>query len=161
VVRDVSRQVFEALAFMHTLELVHTDIKPENICLVSGEERLPAAGSARIPGSRLAGKACMPKSTKVRVIDFGTAEFCAHGKQRHALVGTRQYRSPEVMFGSGWDDTLDVWAVACVMTEMLCGRQLFPAVGVCPLRRGSLSVPLCFAARATSGLLSGAVLSAP
>jgi len=33
-VRDITRQVFEALAFMHTLELVHTDIKPENICLV-------------------------------------------------------------------------------------------------------------------------------
>lgn len=38
-VRDITRQVFEALAFMHTLELVHTDIKPENICLVRDSER--------------------------------------------------------------------------------------------------------------------------
>ena len=64
----------------------------------------------------------------MRLIDFGTAEFCAAGTQRHALVGTRQYRAPEVLFGSGWDARLDIWAVACVLTEMLCGRQLFPAV---------------------------------
>ena len=119
-VRDVARQVFEALAFMHSLDLVHTDIKPENICLVSGQDKPRPAGSAPAKG-------CTPLSTSVRVIDFGTAEFCAKSKMRHALVGTRQYRAPEVMFGSGWNATLDVWAVACVMTEMLCGRQLFPA----------------------------------
>jgi dual-specificity kinase len=116
-VKDITRQVFEALAFMHTLELVHTDIKPENICLVSGDRRLGARSTSS------------PVNSTVRLIDFGTAEFCASGKQRHALVGTRQYRAPEVIFGSGWDFTLDVWAVACVVTEMLCGRQLFPAVG--------------------------------
>jgi serine/threonine protein kinase len=36
-VRSICRQTLEALSFMHSLELVHTDIKPENICLVSGE----------------------------------------------------------------------------------------------------------------------------
>ena len=36
-VRDICRQTLEALHFMHSLELVHTDIKPENICLVNGE----------------------------------------------------------------------------------------------------------------------------
>ena len=66
----------------------------------------------------------------MRLIDFGTAEFCAKDKFRHALVGTRQYRAPEVVFGSGWNHTLDVWAVGCVAAEMLCGRQLFPAVSL-------------------------------
>mmetsp|Transcript_1975 Transcript_1975/g.4201 ORF Transcript_1975/g.4201 Transcript_1975/m.4201 type:complete len:484 (-) Transcript_1975:269-1720(-) len=121
-VRDITRQVLEALAFLHKLQLVHTDIKPENICLVSGEDKNPGAGQA---GG--CSPSCSPASTEVRLIDFGTAEFCAFGKMRHALVGTRQYRAPEVLFSTGWDATLDVWAVACVVTEMLCGRQLFPA----------------------------------
>jgi serine/threonine protein kinase len=94
---------------------------------VSGQDKaVRALSSAAASASR----GCSPASTEVRLIDFGTAEFCAGAKMRHALVGTRQYRAPEVLFGSGWDASLDVWAVACVVTEMLCGRQLFPAVFV-------------------------------
>jgi len=93
---------------------------------VSGEDKPQRLSSSN--GAPPAVRGCTPASTEVRLIDFGTAEFCAGHKQRHALVGTRQYRAPEVLFGSGWDATLDVWAVACVTTEMLCGRQLFPAV---------------------------------
>jgi serine/threonine protein kinase len=78
--------------------------------------------------SSCSNRGCVPRNTAVRLIDFGTAEFCANDKYRHALVGTRQYRAPEVLFGSGWNHTLDIWAVGCVATEMLCGRQLFPAV---------------------------------
>lgn len=98
---------------------------------VSGEDKAAprGLGALNAPATQPATRGCTPQATAVRLIDFGTAEFCAGAhKPRHALVGTRQYRAPEVLFGSGWDATLDVWAVACVVTEMLCGRQLFPAV---------------------------------
>jgi serine/threonine protein kinase len=94
--------------------------------------------SVRAPRNTRGTRGCVPANTSVRLIDFGTAEFCARDKFRHALVGTRQYRAPEVVFGSGWNHTLDIWAVGCVVAEMLCGRQLFPAVR-CALRRLSLS----------------------
>lgn len=111
-VRDIIRQSIEALAYVHSLELVHTDIKPENICLVSGQARKPGA----------------PASTKIRLIDFGTAEWCAKDGHRNALVSTRQYRAPEVVMGLGWNHVADLWAIGCVVIEMLAGRQIFPTV---------------------------------
>ena len=112
-VRDIMRQTIEALAYVHNLELVHTDIKPENICLVSGQARKPGA----------------PKSTRAKLIDFGTAEWCAREGCRNALVSTRQYRAPEVVMGLGWNSGIDLWACGCVIVEMLAGRQLFPTHG--------------------------------
>ena len=105
-VRDIIRQSIEALEYVHSLELVHTDIKPENICLVSGQPRKPGA----------------PLSTKIRLIDFGTAEWCASDGYRNALVSTRQYRAPEVVMGLGWNHVIDMWAIGCVVIEMLAGR---------------------------------------
>lgn len=113
-VRDIIRQSIEALAYVHSLELVHTDIKPENICLVSGQARKPGA----------------PASTKIRLIDFGTAEWCAKDGHRNALVSTRQYRAPEVVMGLGWNHVADLWAIGCVVIEMLAGRQIFPTVSL-------------------------------
>ena len=115
-VRDIVRQSIDALAYVHSLELVHTDIKPENICLVSGQARKPGA----------------PASTKIRLIDFGTAEWCAKDGHRNALVSTRQYRAPEVVMGLGWNHVADLWAIGCVVIEMLAGRQIFPTVGPPP-----------------------------
>lgn len=110
--RDIIRQSIDALAYVHSLELVHTDIKPENICLVSGVARKPGA----------------PANTKIRLIDFGTAEWCAKDGHRNALVSTRQYRAPEVVMGLGWNHVADLWAIGCVLIEMLAGRQIFPTV---------------------------------
>ncbi len=114
-VRDIIRQSIEALGYVHSLELVHTDIKPENICLLSGVARKPGA----------------PANTKIRLIDFGTAEWCAKDGHRNALVSTRQYRAPEVVMGLGWNHVADLWAIGCVLIEMLAGRQIFPTVRVC------------------------------
>jgi serine/threonine protein kinase len=127
-VRDIIRQSIEALAYVHSLELVHTDIKPENICLVSGEARKPGA----------------PASTKIRLIDFGTAEWCAKDGHRNALVSTRQYRAPEVVMGLGWNHVADLWAIGCVVIEMLAGRQIFPTVRHKPLLFLSFSFSFFF-----------------
>ena len=61
-------------------------------------------------------------STKIRLIDFGTAEWCASDGYRNALVSTRQYRAPEVVMGLGWNHVIDMWAIGCVVIEMLAGR---------------------------------------
>jgi len=111
VVRDITKQVLEALDYIQRLELVHTDLKPENICLVSGEVKRPGT----------------PASSKVRLIDFGTVEFCArHSTHEPQVVSTRQYRAPEVVLGNPWTSAVDIWGLGCVLMEMLTGRQLFP-----------------------------------
>jgi len=44
-------------------------------------------------------------------------------------VSTRQYRAPEVVMGLGWNHVADLWAIGCVVIEMLAGRQIFPTHG--------------------------------
>jgi serine/threonine protein kinase len=42
-------------------------------------------------------------------------------------VSTRWYRAPELLVGSKkYDQAIDIWAVGCMIPEMLTGRPLFP-----------------------------------
>ncbi|HSD30994.1 MAG TPA: protein kinase [Gemmatimonadales bacterium] len=101
---QVAREVAEALSYAHSLGLVHRDIKPANI-LLSGGHAL--------------------------VADFGIARAitAAGGEQlteRGIAVGTPAYMSPEQ--GSGQDPIdgrSDVYALGCVLYEMLAGDPPF------------------------------------
>lgn len=57
------------------------------------------------------------------MIDFGSATYAS---QHHSsVINTRQYRSPEVILGQGWDESSDVWSCACIILELLHGKLLF------------------------------------
>ena len=38
---------------------------------------------------------------------------------------TRQYRAPEVILGYNYDETIDIWSLACIIFELLTGDVLF------------------------------------
>ena len=40
-------------------------------------------------------------------------------------IQTRQYRSPEVIIGSGYDTSADIWSLACMVFELCTGDYLF------------------------------------
>jgi len=64
-----------------------------------------------------------PKSTEVRLIDFGGATL---PHQHHPkIINTREYRSPEVILGLGWGYASDLWSTGCVLAELFSGEQLF------------------------------------
>lgn len=114
LVQQFSRQLLEAVAYMHDLKLVHTDLKPENILLVSQESATEGSGE-RSPS--------LPASSAIKVIDFGSATF---EDQYHSnIVSTRHYRAPEVILGMGWTYPCDLWSVGCIMVELLTGDVLF------------------------------------
>ena len=60
---------------------------------------------------------------KVKIIDFGNA--CWTHKQFTQDVQTRQYRAPEVILGAGYDESCDMWSIACIIFELLTGDLLF------------------------------------
>lgn len=102
--RAVSRQLFEALKFLHSKEVTHSDLKPENVCFVRST-----------PSRRL--------STEVKLIDLGNAFF--RGDARIGVVGTMPYRAIESVLGLPWSHPVDAWAVGCVIFEMHHGSPLF------------------------------------
>ncbi|XP_037335743.2 cyclin-dependent kinase-like 2 [Pungitius pungitius] len=97
-------QILRAVAFCHQQNIIHRDIKPENI-LIS-------------------------QRGVVKVCDFGFARTVAaasDGGVYTDYVATRWYRAPELLVGdSKYGKPVDVWAVGCLLLEMLTGQPLFP-----------------------------------
>lgn len=96
-------QVADALAYAHAQGVVHRDIKPENILLV-GDDAL--------------------------VADFGIAKAADGAGERLTetgiAVGTPAYMSPEQAAGARTiDGRADVYALGCVLYEMLAGQPPF------------------------------------
>jgi eukaryotic-like serine/threonine-protein kinase len=99
---EVSRWVCEALGAAHTRGLVHRDVKPANV-LVS-------------------------RAGQVKVADFGIASAAAsHGLTGSGLLGTAAYLSPEQAQGGPVDARSDVYALGCVLYELLTGTPPFVA----------------------------------
>lgn len=65
----------------------------------------------------------LPRSSEIKVIDFGSATF--EDQYHSSIVSTRHYRAPEVILGLGWSFACDMWSVGCIMVELLAGDALF------------------------------------
>lgn len=59
----------------------------------------------------------------VKIVDLGNA--CWTHKHFSEDIQTRQYRSPEVILGQGYDTSADMWSFACMVFEMVTGDVLF------------------------------------
>lgn len=96
--------VCDALQFSHAAGIIHRDIKPANIMVTN-------TGS-------------------VKVMDFGIARAVGDSSamtQTAAVIGTAQYLSPEQARGKGVTPGSDVYALGCVMYELVTGRPPFQA----------------------------------
>lgn len=65
----------------------------------------------------------IPVTITVKIADLGNA--CWEDHHFTNDIQTRQYRSPEVILGSKWGPSTDVWSVACMTFELLTGDYLF------------------------------------
>jgi serine/threonine protein kinase len=99
----IAREVAEALAYAHARGIVHRDIKPANILINAGHAMVADFGIARAADS--AGQALT---------------------QTGLAIGTPQYMSPEQASGDpNVDGRADIYALGCVLYEMLAGEPPF------------------------------------
>ncbi len=116
---QITREVGDALSYAHSHDVVHRDIKPENVLLQSGHAVVSDFGIARAIGA--AGGDNLTES--------GLA------------VGTPAYMSPEQGAGSReLDGRSDLYALACMLYEMLAGRPPFVGPTVESIVRQHLAV---------------------
>ncbi|MBL4803001.1 MAG: bifunctional protein-serine/threonine kinase/phosphatase [Emcibacter sp.] len=97
-VRDILRQLIQGLRSMHRLDMVHQDLKPENIMI-------DAAGT-------------------VKIIDFGSVKVAsmAEGEDKngaHMPAGAVDYTAPEYLLYGDGDNLSDLYAVGAVIYEIL------------------------------------------
>ncbi|MFT5434602.1 MAG: serine/threonine protein kinase, partial [Myxococcota bacterium] len=98
---EIARQVAEGLQAAHAKSIVHRDIKPANI-LISPEGR-------------------------PTIMDFGLARLTEASRltKVDTAMGTVAYMSPEQAQGMDVDSRSDIWALGCVLYEMVSGQRPF------------------------------------
>ncbi|KZV76288.1 kinase-like protein [Peniophora sp. CONT] len=99
--RYYAAQVVDALDYMHQRGVIHRDLKPENLLL--------------------------DDAWRIKVTDFGTGKLIdiAAEHATKTFVGTAQYVSPELLEANETSKSSDLWALGCVLYQMIAGRFAF------------------------------------
>jgi len=100
-VRYYIREVLYALDFCHSQGIMHRDVKPHNIMIDH------------------------PKR-KLRLIDWGLAEFYHPGTNVNVRVASRYYKGPELLVDyQSYDYSLDMWSLGCMFAGMIFRKEPF------------------------------------
>mmetsp|Transcript_14649 Transcript_14649/g.26369 ORF Transcript_14649/g.26369 Transcript_14649/m.26369 type:complete len:619 (+) Transcript_14649:5-1861(+) len=99
-IQAYAKQLFVALKLCKLCQIVHGDIKPDNI-LVNKDLNY------------------------IKLCDFGSAGFRKDAEITPYLC-SRFYRAPEIMLGIKYDEQSDIWSIGCVLYELYTAKILYP-----------------------------------
>ncbi|XP_017772307.1 PREDICTED: serine/threonine-protein kinase Nek8 [Nicrophorus vespilloides] len=98
---DIFEQICCGISYMHANKILHRDMKSANVFL--------------------------NKDGTVKIGDFGISKMMNTRSQAHTVVGTPYYLSPEMCEGKDYNEKSDVWAMGCILYELVCLRRPFEA----------------------------------
>eukprot|EP01134_Creolimax_fragrantissima_P001985 CFRG1985T1 len=100
LIHKIGSQMLQSLHLFKNLNIIHCDLKPENVLLKSSA------------------------AADVKVIDLGSS--CYQHETLYSYIQSRFYRSPEVILGLPYDTSIDMWSFGCILAELYSGYPLFP-----------------------------------
>ena len=139
VVRHFAKQLASALEFLRSRNLVHRDLKPQNLLLnpppgwiaraphetrpfaVSKDSLVPSTGLESLPFLKIA--------------DFGFARHLPTTTMAETLCGSPLYMAPEILRYEKYDAKADLWSVGTVLYELMVGKPPFRAANHVDLLR--------------------------
>ena len=107
LIRSFVFQMCKAVHYLHTKNIIHRDVKPENLLV--------------------------DENMNLKLCDFGFARKISLNEENNHVdamtdyVATRWYRSPELLLSNGiYGPEVDYWAIGCIMGELADGNPMFP-----------------------------------
>tara|TARA_B100000787_G_C16197017_1_gene301670 strand:- start:351 stop:851 length:501 start_codon:yes stop_codon:yes gene_type:complete len=93
--------MLEGVEFIHSIFIIHADLKPENIMITSLEYMT------------------------IKIIDFGASIIHGSNLKTNFYIVSRFYRAPELLYEEEFSGKIDIWSLGCIIYELIVFKPLF------------------------------------
>lgn len=96
---DIVKRILLGLDYLHKNNIIHADVKPENILYDEYRDYL-------------------------KIIDYGNSQYI-DSKKTNFYIQSRYYRSIEILFELDYNEKIDIWSLGCISYELLFQKPLY------------------------------------
>lgn len=125
VVKNVMKQIFSAVSYLHSKGIIHGDLKLENILIDSSAySNINESFKKYYSTSSSTDNKKHSEFFDIKLIDFGCSKFFTKESKYSGVVGSSFYCAPEVV-NSQYDEKSDLWSCGVIMYVLLSGKTPF------------------------------------